>query len=174
MLSLRACSATENDGIDTIIVWNFQLLKRQVCRSFNWTPTLMNQDNDNNQIHRLRHSAFTYSFFCLYVVLLHLSMPPKSKAPGSPTKKSIAKWNNAETKALILFLKSESDNMGTSSFKEASFTAAANHIKELHTDGPTKTALHCKNKWTSVGFLLSVITDRSNFFSSSWSRSSIP
>lgn len=93
-------------------------------------------------------------------------MPPKSnlKAPGSPTKKSIAKWNNAETKALILFLKSESDNMGTSSFKEASFTAAANHIKELHTDGPTKTALHCRNKWTSVGFLLSVITDCSNFF----------
>ena len=103
----------------------------------------MSQDNDNNQIHHLRHSAFLCSFLCLYIVLLHLStMPPKSKAPGSPTKKPMAKWNNAETKALILFLKSKSDKTGSSSFKDVSFTAAANHIKDLHTDGPAKTAVH--------------------------------
>ena len=94
-------------------------------------------------------------------------MPPKSKAPGSPTKKPMAKWNNAETKALILFLKSESDKTGSSSFKDVSFTAAANHIKDLHTDGPAKTAVHCKNKWTSVSLLLSKITDCSDLFSSS-------
>jgi hypothetical protein len=126
----------------------------------------MSQDNDNNQIHRLRHSAFILSFLCLYLVLFHLSMPPKSKEPGSPTKKPAAKWNPAETEALIAFLRGESDRMGSTSFKEVSYTTAANNIKHLHTDGPVKTAAHCRTKWTTVSFL---ITDSSfsNPFSSS-------
>lgn len=46
------------------------------------------QDSDNNWIHRLRQSAYLYSFLCLYIILCSLSMPPRSKAqaPGSPTK----------------------------------------------------------------------------------------
>src|ERR1700678_1082777 len=81
-------------------------MKTAACWSFNWT-LIMSQVNDNNQIHRLRHSAFIYSFACLYIILFHLStttsMPPKS-----PTKKSTAKWNIPETEALISFLRSES------------------------------------------------------------------
>lgn len=108
----------------------------------------MNQDIDKNRIHRLRHSAFVYSFFCLYLILFQLSMPPKSKEPGSP-KKPTAKWNSAETESLITFLHGEADRNGTTSFKESSFTAAANHIKHLHTDGPVKTAAHCRTKWAT-------------------------
>ena len=79
-------------------------------------------------------------------------MPPKSsgKEPGSPTKKTNAKWNTAETEALISFLHREADRIGGTSFKEASFTAAAVHIKDLHTDGAIKTAAHCRTKWSSV------------------------
>ena len=77
-------------------------------------------------------------------------MPPRSR--GSPSKKPAAKWNNAETKALIKFLHSEADRLGSTSFKGASFTAVAEHIKDLHTDGPIKMAAHCKTKWTSVSF----------------------
>lgn len=80
-------------------------------------------------------------------------MPPKPRVPGSPTKKPTAKWNNAEIEALISFLREESDRIGGTSFREASFTAAANHIKDLHTDGAVKTASHCRNKWTSVSLV---------------------
>ena len=81
-------------------------------------------------------------------------MPPKSKDhDGSPTKKTNAKWNNQETEALISFLHNESDRIGGTSFKEASFTAAATHIRELHTEGAVKTAAHCRTKWSSVSFL---------------------
>ena len=76
------------------------------------------------------------------------SMPPKS-----PTKKTTAKWNTAEIEALISFLQSESAQMGSTSFKEGSFTAAADHIKLLHTDGAIKMAAHCRTKWTNVSFL---------------------
>src|ERR1700678_2278670 len=121
-------------------------MKTAACRSFNWT-LIMSQVNDNNQIHRLRHSAFIYSFACLYIILFHLStttsMPPKS-----PTKKSTAKWNIPETEALISFLRSESTRIGGTSFKEGSFTAAADRIKHLHTDGAIKTAAHCRTKWS--------------------------
>ena len=72
-------------------------------------------------------------------------MPPKS-----PSKKATAKWNIAETEALISFLQSESSWIGGTSFKEGSFTAAADHIRDLHTDGAIKTAAHCRMKWTSV------------------------
>jgi len=113
---------------------------------------LMNQDDDNNRIriHRLRHFAFLYSFLFLYIILVHISMPPKSKGPGSPTKKIAAKWNTQETEALISFLHSETDRLGNTSFKDTTFTAAANHIKDFHTDGPIKTAAHCKTKWQGV------------------------
>src|ERR1700678_2223103 len=78
-------------------------MKTAACWSFNWT-LIMSQVNDNNQIHQLRHSAFIYSFVCLYIILFHLStttsMPPKS-----PTKKSTEKWNIPETEALISFLR---------------------------------------------------------------------
>jgi hypothetical protein len=79
-------------------------------------------------------------------------MPPKNKPgePGSPTKKAAAKWNIKETEALISFLHSETDRVGNSSFKEATFTAAADHIKNLHTEGPVKTAAHCRTKWQGV------------------------
>jgi hypothetical protein len=116
----------------------------------------MSQDNDNNQIHRLRHLAFIYSLFCVYLILFHLSMPPKSKdhrPPGSPTKKTNAKWNIQETEALISFLHEEAGRIGGTSFKEASFTAAAIRIRDLHTEGAVKTAAHCRTKWTSVSFL---------------------
>ena len=71
-------------------------------------------------------------------------MPPKSKEPGSPSKKLNAKWNTLVTEALILFLCGEADFLGGTSFKEVSFTAAASHIKNLHTEGAVKTAGHCK------------------------------
>jgi hypothetical protein len=119
----------------------------------------VSQDNDN-QIRRLRHSAFTLSFFCLYLILFHLSMPQRSKEPGSPTKKPTAKWNMEETEALISFLRNESVRNGGTSFKEGSFTAAAAGIKHLHTEGAIKTAAHCRTKWSSVSFLLSMITNR--------------
>lgn len=123
---------------------------------------IMSQAIDNNQIHRLRHSAFIFSFFSLYLILFQLSnstsMPPKSKEPGSPTKKPTAKWNTAETDALISFLRSESTRIGSTSYKEASFTAAADHIRHLHTDGAVKTAAHCRTKWSSVSFLYSMIS----------------
>ena len=127
----------------------------------------MSQVNDNNQIHRLRHAAFVYSFLCIYIILFHLSttsMPPKP--PKSPSKKATAKWNVAETEALITFLRSESTRIGCTSFKEASFTTAADHIKELHTEGAIKTAAHCKTKWTSVRFLINdkLITNYLTFF----------
>ena len=99
--------------------------------------------SDNNQ-NRLRHLAIIYSFISLYLLLFQFSMPPKSKEPGSPSKKPTAK---------ITFLRSESDRIGGTSFKEASFTAAADHIKDLHTEGAIKTAAHCRTKWTSVSFL---------------------
>ena len=108
--------------------------------------------SDNNQ-NRLRHLAIIYSFISLYLLLFQFSMPPKSKEPGSPSKKPTAKWNVEETQALITFLRSESDRIGGTSFKEASFTAAADHIKDLHTEGAIKTAAHCRTKWTSVSFL---------------------
>ena len=60
-------------------------------------------------------------------------MPPKSKEPSSPSKKLNAKWNTLETEALILFLRREADCLEGTSFKEASFTAAASHIRNLHT-----------------------------------------
>lgn len=44
--------------------------------------------------------------------------------------------------------------MGGTSFKEASFTAAAAHIRNLHTEGAIKTAAHCKTKWSSVSTLM--------------------
>ena len=81
-------------------------------------------------------------------------MPPKSKEPVSPSKKLNAKWNTRETEALISFLRSEADRLGGTSFKEPSFTAAANHIKELHTEGAVKTAAHCKTKWSSICYHL--------------------
>jgi hypothetical protein len=77
-------------------------------------------------------------------------MPPKHKGPTSPSKKATAKWNNQETEALISFLRGEADQIGGTSFKEASFTAAAGHISHLHSDGAIKMAAHCKTKWTSV------------------------
>jgi hypothetical protein len=117
----------------------------------------MSRVNDNNQIQRLRHSAFVYSFVCLYLVLFQLTMPSKPKEPGSPSKKATAKWNNAETEALISFLRSESDRIGATSFKEVTFTNAANHIKSHHTDGPVKTAVHCRTKWTSVSSVINGI-----------------
>ena len=81
-------------------------------------------------------------------------MPPKSKEPVSPLKKLNAKWNTQETEALISFLRSEADHLGGTSFKESSFTVAANHIKELHTEGAVKMAAHCKTKWSSVCYHL--------------------
>ena len=78
-------------------------------------------------------------------------MPPKSKEPVSPLKKLNAKWNTWETEVLISFLHSEADCLGGTSFKEVSFTVAANHIKELHTEGAVKMAVHCKTKWSSIG-----------------------
>ena len=56
--------------------------------------------------------------------------------------------------ALILFLCGEADHLGGTSFEEASFTAAASHIKNFHTEGAVKTAAHCKTKWLSVCSLL--------------------
>jgi hypothetical protein len=116
----------------------------------------MSQDIDNNQwqIHRLRQLAFIYSFFCIYLILFQLSMPPKSKEHSSPTKKSNAKWNDQETAALISFLRGEADRIGGTSFKESSYTAAAIHIKGLHTEGAIKTAAHCRTKWSSVSISL--------------------
>ena len=77
-------------------------------------------------------------------------MPPKFKAPGSPTKKVTAEWNILETEALISFLHGEADQIGGTSFKEALFTAAAAHIRNLHSEGAIKTIVHCKTKWSSV------------------------
>jgi hypothetical protein len=107
---------------------------------------------DNNRINRLRHLAFIYSFLSVYLLLLQFSMPQRNKAPGSPTKKATAKWNNQETESLIKFLHIEADRIGGpgTSFKEASYTAAAAHIRDLHSEGPIKTAAHCRTKWTSV------------------------
>ena len=113
----------------------------------------MSQDNDNNQIHHLRRLAFVYSLICVYLILFQISMPPKPKEHGSPTKKTNARWNIQETEALISFLRKESDRIGGTSFKEASFTAAATHIKDLHTEGVIKTASHCRSKWSSVSLL---------------------
>ena len=105
---------------------------------------------DNNHINRLRHLAFIYSFLSVYLLILQLSMPQRNKGPGSPTKKTTAKWNNQETESLISFLHHEADRIGGTSFKEASYTAAATHISSLHSDGAIKTAAHCRMKWTSV------------------------
>src|ERR1700728_3230259 len=105
---------------------------------------------DNNHINRLRHLAFIYSFLSIYLLLLQLSMPQRNKGPGSPTKKATAKWNNQETESLIAFLRGEADRVGGTSFKEASYTAAAAHISSLHSEGPIKTAAHCRTKWTGV------------------------
>src|SRR5271156_2023581 len=110
------------------------------------------QDGSDNNQNRLRHLAIIYSFISLYLLLFQFSMPPKSKEPGSPSKKPTAKWNVEETQALITFLRSESNQIGGTSFKEASFTTAADHIKDLHTEGAIKTAAHCRTKWTSVSF----------------------
>jgi hypothetical protein len=74
-------------------------------------------------------------------------MPPKS-----PTKKTMAKWNTAETEALISFLQRKSTWIGGTSFKEGSFTTAADHIKNLYTEGAIKMAAHCRTKWSSVSF----------------------
>ena len=115
----------------------------------------MDQDNDNNQIHCLCHSAYIYSLLSLYLIVCRL-MPPKSKEPGSPTKKPTAKWNTVETEALISFLRSESSRIGGTSFKEATFTTAADHIKHHLTEGPIKTAAHCRTKWAAVSFLYSL------------------
>ena len=94
-------------------------------------------------------------------------MPPKSKEHGSPVKKTNTKWNNQETEALISFLRDESDHIGGTSFKEASFAAAATHIRALHTEGAIKTAAHCRGKWSSVSFLKLIISHLSNVVSSS-------
>ena len=86
-------------------------------------------------------------------------MPPKSKAnaSGSPTKKPNAKWNIKETEALISFLQNEASRIGGTSFKDASFTAAAIHIKDLCSDGPAKTASHCKTKWMGVSAFITIL-----------------
>ena len=118
---------------------------------FQTLTLLMSQLNNNNQICQLQHSAFIHSFVCLYVILFYLSttttMPPKS-----PSKKATAKWNIAKTEALIPFLQSKSSWIEGTSFKEGSFTAAADHIKDLHTDGAIKMAAYCRTKWSSVSF----------------------
>ena len=114
----------------------------------------MSQSNDNNQIHHLRQSAFIQSFIYLHLLLFHLSMPPKSKEPSSPSKKLNAKWSTLETEALILFLCGEAHCLRGTSFKEASLTAAASHIRNLYTEGAVKMTAHCKTKWLSVHYLL--------------------
>ena len=66
-------------------------------------------------------------------------MPPKSKEPGSPSKKLNA---NPEDGGTHLFLHGEADCLGGTSFEEASFTAALSHIKNLHTEGAVRTQVY--------------------------------
>lgn len=159
----------------------FSLCEAGSLSELQLNSNLMTQDDTHNQIHRLRHSAFIYSFLFLYIILFHLSstsMPPpksRSKEPGSPTKKRAAKWNTAETEALITFFRGEYTRVGGISFKDASFISAANHIQHLHTDGPIKTAAHCRTKWTAVRFFSyrwQADNGSSNPFSPSWRRNS--
>ena len=106
---------------------------------------------DNNHINRLRHLAFIYSFLSVYLLFFYSYLCPKeTRDLALRRKKTTAKWNNQEIESLISFLHHEADRIGGTSFKEASYTAAATHISSLHSDGAIKTAAHCRTKWTSV------------------------
>ena len=62
-----------------------------------------------------------------------------------------ADWNDAETTAFVEYLwehRAEGGDGGN--FKDVTFRAAAEHIADKLTAGPTKTPKRCKTKWTSV------------------------
>jgi hypothetical protein len=74
-----------------------------------------------------------------------------------------ASWNDEETKALVDYLwerRAECGDGGT--FKATVFNAIPNQIANLLTSGPTKTATHCRTKYTGVSICFKVSSESLN------------
>jgi hypothetical protein len=90
---------------------------------------------------RVWAAALTLTTICAQVATAIMATAPPDKA----------QWNEGETTALVDFLLEHKSEIGDAGmFKMGTFNAAANHIVEHHTLGPTKTAKMCKTKWRAV------------------------
>jgi hypothetical protein len=66
-----------------------------------------------------------------------------------------AKWNDAETTALVEYLWEHRAECGDGgSFKDPAYNAAADKIAPEWSAGPIKTGKHCKTKWGAVSIYL--------------------
>lgn len=106
-----------------------------------------------NRLQGLRRLSIIYSLVCAYLFLQRITMA----SSHNPQPRN-AIWNAQETEQLISFLRSEWKRTGNSSFKDSTFSTAAERIKDLHTAGVVKTAKHCKGKWRTVSTLRSVLS----------------
>ncbi|KAG2071077.1 hypothetical protein BDR04DRAFT_966115, partial [Suillus decipiens] len=69
-----------------------------------------------------------------------------------------ASWNEDEVDAFVDYLHKEQSKAGeTGNFKPAVYTAAAENIAGLWTNGAKKTGAHCKTKWTALKQIYSTI-----------------
>jgi len=94
--------------------------------------------------HRLWAGAATITALCAHYTTVLM-------ATSSSGKSIKAHWNDTEVNALVDYLhdyKAEAGDGGN--FKANTLNAAAAHIKQHLSQGPTKTAKMCKGKWTSV------------------------
>ncbi len=92
---------------------------------------------------RLWAGAVTISSLCVHNTLLLMALP------DAPSPKAI--WSDKETLELVNILyEKRAEGDGAGNFKPASYKAAADHIAPYLTQGPVKTGVMCKTKWTSV------------------------
>ena len=69
----------------------------------------------------------------------------------SPMAQDKAKWNDAETTALVDYLWERRAECGEGgSFKDPAYNAAADKIAPEWSAGPVKTGKHCRTKWGAV------------------------
>jgi len=65
--------------------------------------------------------------------------------------KEKANWNETETATFLTYLLNHKSKIGDSgTFKGMTYTATAEHISHLLTNGPVKTGKMCKTKWQTV------------------------
>jgi len=63
------------------------------------------------------------------------------------------KWTDPEVDALVDYLHQHYAQHGGRSFKDATFTNAAKHIKHLRVSGKVKDGKSLWNKWNYVGYI---------------------
>ncbi|KAF8548577.1 hypothetical protein OG21DRAFT_1489271 [Imleria badia] len=62
----------------------------------------------------------------------------------------VVKWHMREVDALMDYLVEHHGEQGDGSFKDATFTAAAEHLKAFHVTGKIKDGTSLKNKWSTL------------------------